>query len=555
MSVATKLTTINSQVAAAHGAVTAKGGTGRAGTSTLAAAINSIPAGGGGETVVPTVYAKLERILMRTPADAVVDYAGTWTRDSAWLALADVPMTFQSGSFGWTGTRALARYSKTVNGTTVYLYLYQLDGYYYGDTTAWDAVGVANAEQFFANIGTLGWVGELYMYYCFSTTDYTPAQVTSYNSVSGNTPFGSYSQAYAMSAPSPFTGPWDLLGLDDMGMGGSDILQTYSSKSSASLTLAVSMNWDNAYSWDQIKSNGQVIKNLNWGRLIDDNNISGKNYPDGDPITGTWTPFTGDVWWPADGIFKRREWKNETTGMYFAEMMGGPYSERGLMQANGSMFMQRPVPPDFSWCQGTDVSNVHYSWGACWFPHYRARSIVIVSGGTGYEIGDIIRVNYSLTQSWSLISGDYPEIYLHTHLRAINLVVTAVGENGAVTGVSDLCYFSLGASYNLGGGSSEDYWAGDTFLKDFPDGTVSPEAIPSSISASIIATNSTSGTEFACDIHGKVPGESMDYEPLFGGEREIYWLSSYGEDNANGAEYLPKIYELYKLTTSLSPIA
>lgn len=561
MSVATKLTTINSQVAAAHNAVTAKGGTGQAGTSTLAAAINSIP-DGGGETVIPTVYAKLERILIRTPADAVADYAGVWTRDSAWLDMATVPMTFQGGSFGWTGTRALARYTKTVNGSTVYLYLYYLDGYYYDDTTAWDAIGVANAQQFFDNIGTLGWSGEMYMNYCFSTTDYTPAQITAANSVVGNTPFGTYSQAYAWTMPSPFNGPWDLLGHDDMGMGmgGGDILQTYSNMSSASVTLAVDTNWDH-FGWNSLSLNSSppLINNLKHGRLIDYDNSSNRNYPGGDPITGTWEPHN-DTSWPTNGLTKRCEWRNTTTGMYAAEMIGPYYSYGLTMQTGGFMFMQRPVPNDMG-LRGRDTgrANTTSAWGTTWFPVYRMRSVEITNGGTGYRVGDLLRIK------WGLLYQERPDInddgdgnsyyYENDTEHHVNVIVTSVDGNGAVTGVSDLLFYNTGRDF-LGTKSGYRWWAWDAWL-----GNAHGEhgGVPlASRAPDWIITDSVNGTGFACEVHGKVQGESADYEPIFGGERVIYWASSYG-DNAvgsfNSPLQFPKIRELYKLTTSLSPIA
>ncbi len=570
MSIATKLTTINSQVAAAHGAVTAKGGTGQAGTSTLAAAINSIPAGG--ETVIPTVYAKLERIVLRTPADAVADYAGVWTRDSAWLALSAVPMTFQGGSFGWSGTRALARYTKTVNGTTVYLYLYYLDGYYYDDTTAWDAVGVANAQQFFDNIGTLGWSGEMYMNYCFSTTNYTPAQITNYNSVSGNTPFGSYSSAYAWAMPSPFTGPWDLLGLEDMGMGSGDILQTYTSKTSASVTLAVSFDMENSsmgYEFFSTWSGNSSPEHPRYGRLFD----STQTDKDTNHATGTWNPTVWDDTRDITSSFKKREWvkpKSGSSGWFYAvEYSFMMYHGTSVVQYGcwpfdgGFQFKLWPSPP---YPQNQNNYPWEQAWGQVCWPTKRCRRVNIVSGGSGYAVGDEItimptyrkresdwygsvdasgnRVPYSGYTNW----GDLDS----TEWRHMRVVVTGIDANGSITGLTDLTRANMRKTDGI---ASVRWFDPNYVLYDSATGTYGATQ-----AGSVVATDGA-GTGFSCTL------EEVDLPIEYMGGENVNFLvaefapgpegDSYMNQVGGSASYnkFSKIRELYKLTSSLSPIA
>jgi len=83
MSISEKIATIQQQVAAAHSAITNKGGTGSAGTQNLVSAINSIPAGGGSPGLeTPDVYLKVEKLFTMTPVSKKGVYLnGTWTRD------------------------------------------------------------------------------------------------------------------------------------------------------------------------------------------------------------------------------------------------------------------------------------------------------------------------------------------------------------------------------------------------------------------------------------------------------------------------------------------
>ena len=545
MSISAKITTIQQQVAAAHSAITNKGGTGSAGTQNLVAAINSIPVGGGPGLETPDVYLKVEKLFTMTPAGKKGVYLnGKWDRDLEWLAPADVPMTFSGGSFGWSGTRALARYKKEHSGKTYYLYIHNLEGYYYDDTTPWDELNIQNLEQFLTNIDSLGWSGDINLCYTISSNHYTPEQVTSTNFEKA--PEIDTFNANAMSADSGLI--WNLFGVDEMGMGmGMSAISyniTQRGADSITFTLEDSPDSEVTSGWnDTHKGYIGFEKNFQYGRLILDDGV--------DYLSGKWVGYN-DSESPMSkqfGIGKVREWKHETNNVYAAELAGEYIGEEtyGTFPEHGGFgFMEIPLP-HFPRATQTEWRTRYYTLGSVLFPTYQMRHVEIQNGGSGYVVGDLIKVHYQLCSRQALDHIERNRYRTNFSDQYLLLCVTSVNqETGAVTGVTDLTFDSIDTE-RLGG----RVWEYRAFNRWIYGGDADADT-PETQTLNQNATNG-SGTGFVGTLVSKVFGKVPDYTPMFGVERDFYWLACKSLTGNTGDKF-PEIYELYRIRTSLSPI-
>jgi hypothetical protein len=503
--------------------------------------------GGGGSSVdpleTPDVYLKVEKLFTMTPAGKKGVYLnGKWDRDLEWLAPADVPMTFSGGSFGWSGTRALARYKKEHSGKTYYLYIHNLEGYYYDDTTPWDELNIQNLEQFLTNIDSLGWSGDINLCYTISSNHYTPEQVTSTNFE--RAPEIDTFNANAMSADSGLI--WNLFGVDEMGMGMSAISYNITQRGADSITFTLEDSPDSEVmsGWnDTHKGYIGFEKNFQYGRLILDDGV--------DYLSGKWIGYN-DSESPMSKQFsigKVREWKHETNNVYAAELAGEYIGEEtyGTFPEHGGFgFMEIPLP-HFPRATQTEWRTRYYTLGSVLFPTYQMRHVEIQNGGSGYVVGDLIKVHYQLCSRQALDHIERNRYRTNFSDQYLLLCVTSVNqETGAVTGVTDLTFDSIDTE-RLGG----RVWEYRAFNRWIYGGDADADT-PETQTLNQNATNG-SGTGFVGTLVSKVFGQIPDYTPMFGAERDFYWLACKSLTGNTGDKF-PEVYELYRIRTNLSPI-
>ena len=549
MSINEKLATIQQQVENAHAAITSKGGVGTAGTANLVTAINTIPTGGGGDVslTTPTVYLKIDKLMTRTPANDKQYLNGEWTRDLEWLSPENVELTFTNGSFSWGSTRALARYKKTTEAKTYYLYVHTLDGSCYSSTDQWDTANVTTLAQFLSTLDSLGWSGFISLYYTISATDYTPEQITSYNFES-SPELPSFSAQASSSSNINSSLIWNLFGFNEWGggSGSGDYSYNITNKSADNITFTIV---DNPYGHISDWNNTNVSyigfnKNFLYGRLILDDGV--------DYLSGQWNAYT-DKTRPSSyaRIGKQREWKHSVNELYAAELTGeytGDYGYSTYPEHGGFGFMQIPFP-QFPNASQSEWKTRYYTLGNILFPTYRMRKVEVATGGSGYSMGDLITVSYTLCKSYAIDASPLTFNRVQGHRRLL-LCVTGVDSEGAVTSVTDLTYDAFDtdkvSTTHTAGYHAFNYW----LMADGNSGTITEPVA----SATLIQdyTNGN-GSGFTGTIYSKQYGELPDYEPFFGAERDFYWVAC-KVSNASDRSKFPYAYELYRIRTSLSPI-